>query len=632
MPGVAAPPTFENNISFRKPNEKRITKNDLIENTQRQSQIDTLPRHTAGSAKVIESIANIKENQSRKENEEDEEDSVVNVPIYNRRSNKSYKTDSLKATSVEENKTNLSSKNVLSEILQELSSKKKPESKQSTADNNNRIVNIPNLTSLQSNNKTNASMTTTTTTTNNNKAKFHNILKSHQIPSITDNENQVERHRFQRQQQQQKHLSNSKHNLANSSLLIQLNNQSSSTSQSLNENLKVNHLQIDSTTNLKKLNKKRQKVYNNLVSLNKIEKNQKAKILEQERLLKIQNMKLQDALIIQKSLINFDGYSKHDEDYTIYDGMEKERYRKFEKKHATSKSTVKPPIYKRRLPATMKFPSIVTKYEPRQSMESISAPRSSHYSSNLSHYKPRRSTSMIFDNSLYLETTEEIVDATGRILSKNQSCRYLGESTNNSQIDFEKPYRPYSPEIEINNHKYELISSNKKLAASELKAEELTNIINLIKEIDKNEVIKDYKQNTSVYGLNEKLDKRSKSQTPGIFDRLNEDDRLYKTNSINDIKQPSFTIPENIYKSVVSKRMLKSQSLKDYSQFTVNSEGNPCMYFKAISPPHADEDMAAGRHPKKFIVSDNIYEIHKNKNINIGDNNKLHASEFIAEF
>ena len=565
IPGIAAPPKFENNVTFRKKNE--ITKNDLIKKSQRQSHIDTLPRHTAGSAKVIESIANIKESTSRNINDDDDddEDSVSNMPIYNKSRSRSNITDT---------KTS-SSKNALSDILDELKNKNIPQ-----ANNYDKIKKstVPKVIQASSN--------------NNKPIKPVNTKIDDNIPSVTDNEYSDD-NIFQNERKLQ--LNASKRNLANSSLLINLKNQRSSSSSHFSYNGRhavANHLQIDSSSkNLKKLNKKRQKVYSNLVSLNKIENNQKSKILEQERLLKIQNMKLQDALIIEKSLINFDDYSKHED-------FDRERQIKFEKNNTTSRSSAKPSIVQKRIP--IKFPSIVTRYEPRQSMESISVPRSSYYSSN--YYEPRRSRSMILSNGLYLQTTQDIIDSRGRILSTNKSSRYLGESIEKTDIQSQFYKKSFSPEFEINNHKYEILSSNRKLAASELKSNELNNIINIIEKLEKNEA-------TDYHNFSQRKVPNTNYPT---FINNSDYNYLKRTNSINDLTEPSFTIPENIYKSIITKKSIKSHSFKGNYNGNINTG-----YFKPILRP--EEAQIIKSQPKRLVIPDS------------STNEKTYSSQFFAE-
>jgi hypothetical protein len=561
LPGIAAPPKFESNVTFRKKNEKEITKNDLIKYSQRQSQIDTLPRFTAGSAQVIESIASIKESTSRNIDDDDDDD----TPIYSKSINRSTITET----------RTTSSKNALSDMLEELKNKNKS---QVNNNNSNKITKSTPPKVMPANNK-----------------PIKPKIEDNNIPSVTDNENDSEDYVFVNQRK----LNNSKRNLAPSSLLINLKNKSSSSSHvpnNKNEPTVANQPNDNSSKNFKKLNKKRHKVYSNLVSLNKIENNQKSKILEQERLLKIQNMKLQDALIIEKSLVNFDDY------YTKHEDFERDRQQtKFEKNHTNSRSSTKPSIIQKRIP--IKFPSIITRYEPRQSMESVSAPRSSYYSSN--YYEPRRSRSMIITDGLYLQTTQDIVDSKGRILSTNKSSRYLGESTDVSQSGFQPNFqiqKSISPEIEINNHKYEILTSNRKLSASDLKSNELNNIISIIEKLEKNEA-DDYHNYSR------------ENKTNGFINHMNYN-CFKKTNSssnVNDLNEPSFTIPENIYKSIMTKKAQKSRSFKD--NYGKNNTG----YFRPILRP--EEAHIIKSQPKYFTAPDS----------NSPTNNNNYASQFYAE-
>lgn len=559
LPGIAAPPKFESNVAFRKKNEKEINKNDLIKYSQRQSQIDTLPRFTAGSAQVIESIASIKESTSKNIDDDDDD-----TPIYNKSINRSAITET----------RTTSSKNALSDMLDELKTKNKS---QVNNNNSDKITKSTPQKVISINNK-----------------QIKPKIEDNNIPSVTDNDNDSDDYVFANQRK----LNNSKRNLAPSSLLINLKNQSLSSSHvpnSKNDPAVANQPNGISSKHFKKLNKKRQKVYSNLVSLNKIENNQKSKILEQERLLKIQNMKLQDALIIEKSLVNFDDY------YTKHEDFERDRQQtKFEKNHTNSRSTSKPSIIQKRIP--IKFPSIITRYEPRQSMESISAPRSSNYSSN--YYEPRRSRSMIINDGLFLQTTQDVVDSKGRILSTNKSSRYLGESTDGSQNDFQPNFyqqKSFSPEIEINNHKYEILTSNTKLSASDLKSDELNNIINIIEKMEKNEADGYYNYSRG-------------NKTNGFINHYNCFKKTNSNSNVNDLNEPSFTIPENIYKSIMTKKAQKSRSFKD--NYGKSNTG----YFRPILRP--EEAHIIKSQPKYFTVPDSYSPTNN-------DNN--YASQFYAE-
>jgi hypothetical protein len=406
VPGVAAPPKLLQNETYNKNHKRKIYDKSKNLLNQRQSQIDTLPRHTAGSAKLVASIANNKQIANNIDN-----DSKVNLQQTSSQSNEN-----------------------LSDFLDEL--KNKPQ----------------------------------------NKIKFD------YIPSVSDNE-EFEDEKPSSKQQQKSIIINNRYN------------------QSDDDEVTINKTRL-------KLNKKRNKVFTNLLSLNEIENIQKSKILQQERQLQIQNMKLRDALIVHRSLTNFNDYEKHDDRF------------KYEKHYATTRP-VKTTSMKKRMP--MKFPSIITKYEPYNydhysTQQQLRGPNQGSFT-NSSFYRPRRGN----ENAkidLYLETTEDIVDSTSRFLSINQSINYLGQNRHNDN----------------------------RFAPIDLKDGELDEIIKIIEEVEAADGKFDSK-----YYMNGYLIKR-----PGVKQQL-------------DGAGPSFTIPEKLYKSYLNKKLLASQSVRASSSLTTTT-------------------------------------------------------------
>ncbi len=434
----------------------------MIGTSRRQSGIDTLPRHTAGSSKLVNTIANNKINANNND------DSDIDSFILLKQRMKKYENDQTSTSSLYSEDENSPEKFGYTTKLNQNRVGKNP----LVADNKRVEILVP---------------------------KNQNIFKT---------------------LNQQKNID------------PRFNTPTTFTQNSSDYSTQGDY---------SKLNKKRDKIYSNLLSLNKIENEQKSKILEQERQLEIQNMKLKDALIIHKSLTNFNQIS----DYEKHEDIE---ISEIESEHFIDR--VPKRSFRKRLP--IKFPSIVTKYEPQNYYPSPSTsppqapPR--HYSSNLGYYRPRKSSS---DNKidLYLEKTEDIVDSTGRILSSNQTFKYLGETdpkTTTSLIDLKPQIYYKNPEIEINNHKYEIVSSTQqKVAATDLKTDELEQIIKIIEETEKQQ------KSNSTYYVNGHLIKPSSQQIPVISE---------------DTNKPSFTIPQKIYKTYLDKKeaskILSSNSLR----------------------------------------------------------------------
>ena len=295
--------------------------------------------------------------------------------------------------------------------------------------------------------------------------------------------------------------------------------------------------------NYERLTKTREKIYSNLVSLNEIENQQKSKILEQERQLQIQNMKLKDALIIHRSLTNFNHYV---DDYeNLEDGST--LYKKQNNKFKSNTFIRRQPVRRQRIPlSSIKFPTIVSKFDAIENNE----PRLDYiYSRHADHKLNEEKV------GLYLENKQDIVDSNGRILSSNQTIKYLGEAgpqtasfielnTNNGIFQNEiNSINLKIPEIQVNNHKYEII----KHTQSTLTSKELEEIVKIIEETEKHEPKSD-----KTFFVNGNLIKR----TNVCADANIEEPKIML---INDDLKPSFTISEKIYKMYLNRKQENKQ-------------------------------------------------------------------------
>ena len=312
-------------------------------------------------------------------------------------------------------------------------------------------------------------------------------------------------------------------------------------------NKKTNDATQTNNIDYEMLNKKRHKIYSNLISLNEIENKQKSKILEQERQLEIQNMKIKDALIIHKSLTNFNTLSNT---YDYYDSIDNCKYARHEARKA---STYIQPVKRKRVPlSAIQFPTIVTKYEPQRNYEhSLEPVHSRKIESNLSYYRPHSR------EHLYTKKEENIPPKPPSI-TLNQTFQCFGEPDVRPFNDVE-PKKVYesklSPDVEVkkfetNNYKYEIIKPRQKNDHSTLKSNDIKEIIKLIEETDKQEM------KESSYFVNDNLIKRT---------------RATKDNNL----RPSFTISEKLYKMYLDKKkQTTSPEQKTVSQATFSERDN----------------------------------------------------------
>ena len=351
-----------------------------------------------------------------------------------------------------------------------------------------------------------------------------------------------------------------KYRYDSSSSTDSLNNLKITESRIASQNKKIeNKLAIETKKTVEKLNKTRDRVYSNLASLSEIEDKQRSKILEQQRQLHIQNMKLKDALIIHKSLSNFNQLS---EDYETFN--ENSHYAKHNQFKANT--FIRKPKYNRqRIPlSSVQFPTYLPKYDPP-----IERMYSRH--PNMSYYRPDKNTN---DDKvgLYLEKTEDIVDSNGRILSSNQSFKYLGEADaktastieQNTVTETSKPdvkiYDKHSY-MKMNNHKYEVIKNE---STSTLTKAELEDVIKIIEQTEKYE-----NKGSSTYFVNGNLIKRTAVEQ---IEKSKNKDPPKKSSPKYDDLRPSFTVSEKLYKMYLNKKDEK-QNLEMKNFNTVSKAG-----------------------------------------------------------
>jgi hypothetical protein len=447
--GVPPPPKFTSKVDV-----KRNGNNWFGSVISRQSQIDTLPRHTGGSFELFKAI------ESNQKNAKINVDSDVDSTILLR---DRFQDNPKNSENIEKKKTK----------------------------------NLVNGTKKSTNNKANTQ------------------LKNH------------EKHKYRYDS------SSSTESLDN---LKKIENIISS------QNKKIENESPEKVTNktVEKLNQTREKLNSNIASLSEIEDKQRSKILEQERQLEIQNMKIKDALIIHKSLSNFNQLSDDYESFNEHPHYARHNQLK-------SNTFIKKPKYNRqRLPlSSVQFPTILTKYEPSINRIYSRYP-------NMSYYRPENEEKV----GLYLEKSEDIVDSKGRILSSNQSFKYLGEADaktasiieRNSKTEFTQPnvktYKQHH-EILMNNHKYEIIKNE---SVSTLTNAELEEIIKIIEKTEKFE-----NRDTSTYFVNGNLIKRTPIEQQIETTKRKDPPKIIVTKHDEDLK-PSFTVSENLYKMYLNKK------------------------------------------------------------------------------
>jgi hypothetical protein len=343
LPGVSAPPSFPRNHDEK--NEPDKTE------ASRKNQIDSLPRHTAGSGQLVRTIASNREK-------------AIQISDSELSSSESFKIDRYFEPVAKENSNGLRSTSI--------DMKKNASNKASDQEVSSRNI-----------------------------RSYLDTLADD--PSSTQNQTQSEQESKMQARRQDSHRKTTEFN----------DRTSSSDDDSVKDDLKYT-----------KINQKKEKLYKDLLSLNQIENNQKRKILEQDRELKIQNMKLNDALMIEKSIKNCRPPS------TLHtDENEPSDYSRVPSYTIKNKD-----FYSREAPSPsrpmIRFPTIVTKYGPQ------TYSKHSKYNS-----KPKETL------DLYLETTEDLVDATGHIVSTKQSFKYIGKTSGTSKSDLQSKviYEHHSP-------------------------------------------------------------------------------------------------------------------------------------------------------------------------------------------
>lgn len=545
VPGVQPPPKFESkSVSIRGDNKKSPAKTMIDMSSARQNQINSLPRHTAGTGGLIASIAN---NQQQADNDDEDVDdnNNNNDDALNTLKRKVYITPKLNKNEVIIRNSSQSqvqeplirsSDQELTKMLNELSQKGENNTQSSSArrPENHQYPRNSLLNFNQPLKKQRPSM--------------RNLFNSNRNASQTTPPNLV--HEPDRTQSLDpcptptpEAATTIKKNLSQVTNI----SSSSSRSSSISENSE------QSVRKFATLSEKRQRIVNDLLTLNQIENDQKMKILERERELKIQNMKLNDALIVRKSLANFNpmsGYDKHNQ--IINSQLNRDdvnnRIEIYQKSNTDSSNLI--PIMRENIP--LRFPSIVTKYDRPQSLRGV----------------PNRHV------DLYLQTTENIVDKGGRVLSSNDAFQFIGETTvNKINLSPKVIYAHQEPiptaihesprvrsaasrnsyVISVNNNKYEIVSDG------QMSSDQIDSIIKIVRETELN--INRQKQQMNINELNTTnnfyIDGRlvRKINSP-ITVKSSRNDNIVNITDRDSVKvlKPSFTIPESSYRNYLLKK------------------------------------------------------------------------------
>jgi hypothetical protein len=364
IPGVSAPPTF---VISQETDDKPISPVNVTDKPNEKNQIDSLPRHTAGSAELVRTIAVNREKAIQKSASDESKD-----------------LDSLN----------------LDQYFQKPSNKIKPQSTKQeqceTHDNDNKPSRSDPEVSVSS-------------------QKISSYLNSlAEIDKQNPTENQTTNPKNRRSHKERRRRPRPDDDRS-----------SSSDQDSIRDDIKYSSL-----------NQKKNRLYKDLISLNQIENNQKRKILEQERELKIQNMKLNDALLVKKCVKNFQSIDANDNDGLV-NGLGEGGYTRvpsytYKNANWTKDKRPRSAMASNQKPS-IRFPTIITKYEPQTYSRHAAGKRAS---------RPSNDTV-----DLYLETIEDLVDASGQIISTKQSFKFIGKTAETSRSDLEPKviYEHHSP-------------------------------------------------------------------------------------------------------------------------------------------------------------------------------------------